>query len=143
MHKRCWLIAAAVLVVASVPLFTTGIPMPLYFRPPTVIFPGNHAFLHKTGMRTYGGWNAFYRDHKPGYLVSGLYNGGEIIPPGNYRYDFFFALRGGHFVNLLSDANDVVRLEAYDAKTRDVILDRTVQMAEFSGLRKGLIRKSL
>ncbi len=143
MNKKGWLIAAAVLVVASAPLFTSWVPLSLLVPPPSQIYSGNHAFVHETGMRHAMGWGAYYRMHRPGYIVSGLKNGGESLPGGTYRYDFFFALRPGHLISLLGDANDVVRLEAADVSTHEILTDRTFQMADFKGIRKGLVRKSL
>ena len=143
MHRKSWLIAAVVLVVASAPLVTSWIPLSPLTSTPDVVYPGNHAFLHLTGMHSAAGWDAYYRIHSPGYLVSGLKSGGESFPQGNYRYDFYFALQPGHLISLLSSANDVVSLEAFDASAHEVLSERTFQMADFKRVRKGLVRKTL
>src|SRR5258706_404492 len=140
--KSC-LLAAAVLIVASVPLFTSWMPLPSDSPSPYRIYPGNHAFIHKTGQHSAYGWDAHFRIHRPGYMVSGLQNGGESLPIGTYRYDFYFALRPGHLASLLSSANDVVRLEVADASTKDVLLTRTFQTVDFPNLRKKLAVKSV
>jgi hypothetical protein len=143
MNKKGWLLAAVVLLVASAPLFTSWVPLFTFSPVPSVVYPGNHAFIHETGAHIPSGWVADYRLHLPGYLVSGLKNGGDTLPEGNYRYDFYFAIRPGHLTGLLSDANDVVRLEVEDASTREVLVDRTLQLADFRRLRSRLWKKSL
>ncbi len=143
MNKKSLLIAAAVLVVASVPLFTSWIPMSPLTHPPSAIYPGNHAFLHETGAHHPYGWEAYFRQDRPGYLVRGLQNGGDSLTEGTYRYDFYFALRAGHLMSLLSGANDIVRLEVADTSTREVLLERTFQMADFKKAGKGLVRKTM
>ena len=57
---------------------------------------------------------------------------------------FIFALRAGHLDGLLSDANDIVRVEAYDATARERLLDRTFQRADFPSFHeRHLVRKTL
>src|ERR1700687_2486593 len=99
--RRSLLMVLSILLVLVSPLFTSWIPVPSFTPGPSVIYPGNHAFNHQTGIRDPSGWDAYYRQNHPGYLVSGLKNGGALLPEGNYRYDFFFALRSGNFFSLL------------------------------------------
>src|SRR5262245_13010017 len=120
---RAVLITLGVLTCAAVPLLTAWAPLSLTFTPAAKAYAGNHAFLHETGIAHAQGWEAFFRDHKPGYLVSGLRNGGDVLPKGTYRYTFYLALRTGHLTSLLSSANDVVRLEVVDLTSRDVVAE--------------------
>ncbi len=101
-------------------------------------YAGNSGFVHETGRHNPYGWQADYRISQPGYLVRGLSNGGDLLPEGEYRYDLYIGLRSGHLAGLLSAANDVIRVEAYDATAKERVMDRTFQMADFPSTRRGL-----
>ena len=80
MNNARVLVAGAVLVVASAPLFTSWMPLSLFSLPPsTHVYPGNHGFIHSTGVTHTYGWEAYFREHRPGYLVKGLKNGGDRL----------------------------------------------------------------
>ena len=142
MNKTGWLIASGVSLVASAPLLTNAIPLSLFPSTLAQLYSANKDFSHQVGVPHGSGWEAYYREHHPGYLAKGLRSGGDLLTHGTYRYDFYFALRPGHFTGLLSGANDVVRLEAADTTAKETVLDRTFQIAGFSrAARKGFIVK--
>ena len=81
------------------------------------VYPSNHGFLHQTGYHVPYGWAAMYRIHPPGYFIEGQISGGEKLASGTYRYSFPFTLLPGQLGGLLSKADDVVRIEAWDSTT--------------------------
>lgn len=107
------------------------------------VYPGNHGFLHQTGYHVPQGWAAMHRIHAPGYLIEGQISGGEALPPGIYRYEFVFTLLPGQHAGLLSKANDVVRIEAWDATAHLCLMNRTFQVADFVDLRRHQATKSV
>lgn len=143
MNKRVVLISAAIVVGTSMSLETRWVPLSFTDPAPDRVFAGNHAFVHFTGSRDPAGWGAYYRHHVPGYLVAGLKSGGEVLPDGTYRYDFFFVRRLGHLPSLMSSANEVVRVEAYDHATGEVVAERTYPLTDFSPQNGKARRKSL
>ncbi len=107
------------------------------------VYPGNHGFLHQTGYHVPQGWAAMHRIHAPGYFIEGQTSGGEALKPGIYRYEFVFTLLPGQHAGLLSKANDVVRIEAWDATAHVCLMSRTFQVADFIDLRKHQATKSV
>src|ERR1035437_1365264 len=97
--RAVW-ITLIVTTLAATPILTARFPLFLLPQSALKIYPGNHAFIHETGAHHPSGWEALFRDHRPGYLVRGLAAGGEVLAEGTYRYDFYFALRPGHFTGL-------------------------------------------
>jgi hypothetical protein len=95
------------------------------------VYPANHGFLHQTGQHVPYGWAAMYRIHDPGYFIEGQSNGGEALNPGVYRYLFSFNLLPGQLGGLLSKADDVVRIEAWDTTTHEILMSRTFQVYDF------------
>src|SRR6185503_10415541 len=97
MHQKpaAW-VTIAVITFAVSPLQTAWPPLSLPSASPLQVYRGNHAFIHDIGARHPYGWEAYYREHRPGYFIKGLRNGGERLTEGTYRYDFYFALRPGH-----------------------------------------------
>jgi hypothetical protein len=143
MTKTGRLLSAVLVVLTCAPLQTSWVPLSITSPRPSASYLGNHDFKHQTGQRDPLGWGAYYRHHIPGLLISGLKNGGERLPKGAYRYDFYFARRLGHFSNLLSGANETVRLEVYDVTAKEVIAERTLVLADLLEPRKKFVRKSL
>ncbi len=143
MNKKGWILAVSLLLVAKSPLVTSWVPLSLKSPIPSAVFSGHEAFVHQTGQRDPAGWGAYYRTHVPGYLVAGLKSGGESLPAGTYRYDFYFARRPGHLPSLISQANDVVRIEVIDTVTKEVLRERTLQLVDFPNISKRAIRKGL
>ena len=86
---------------------------------------------------------AYYREHRPGYFIKGLQNGGgtRAAWKGIYRYaDFYFALCGPDiWRDSLSGANDVVRARSGGQDdSRETLLTKTFQMADFPKWPQGL-----
>ncbi len=98
---------------------------------PLFVYPSNHGFLHQTGHHVPYGWAAMYRIHAPGYFIEAQSNGGEFLEPGIYRYVFPFSILPGQLGGLLKNADDVVRIEAWDATTHECLVSRTLQVADF------------
>jgi hypothetical protein len=107
------------------------------------VYPSNHGFLHQTGHHVPHGWAAMHRIHSPGYFIEGQTSGGELLPPGIYRYEFQFSLLSGQHSGLLSKANDVVRIEAWDATQHAVLMSRTFQVADFLDRQRHQVTKSI
>ncbi len=143
MNKTSVVLTAALLGLGSTPLMTSWVPLSFIAPTPEITFAGNHAFIHQTGAKDPIGWGAYFRHHRPGYLVRGLKNGGEKLREGNYRYEFSFARRVGHFSSVLSQANNVIRLEVYDATSREILTERTFSLSDFSAPHKTALRKTL
>jgi hypothetical protein len=106
-------------------------------------YPSNHGFLHQTGHHVPYGWAAMYRIHSPGYFIEAQANGGEALLPGTYRYLFPFSLLPGHLGGLLHNADDVVRIEAWDVTTHECLMSRTIQISDFLPLSKQLTVKAV
>jgi hypothetical protein len=107
------------------------------------VYPSNHGFLHQTGYHVPYGWAAMYRIHAPGYFIEGQMNGGEALQPGTYTYVFPFSLLPGQLGGLLSKADDVIRIEAWDATTHECLMSRTFQISDFMPLSKRYTVKRL
>jgi hypothetical protein len=95
------------------------------------VYPSNDGFLHQTGHHTLQGWGAMYRIHTPGYFIAGQQTGGETLAAGTYRYSFPFSLMPGQLGGLLHNADDVVRVEAWDATRHECLVSRTFQLCDF------------
>jgi hypothetical protein len=108
-----------------------------------VVYPSNHGFLHQTGYHVPYGWAAMYRIHAPGYFIEGQSSGGERLPAGSYRYTFDFAILPGQLGGLLRKADDVARIEAWDATTHERLMARNFQVSDFLPLTRRYTSKAL
>jgi hypothetical protein len=126
---------AAILVaftLCSAPCTPAELVPTLRSQPTTILtYAGNHGFVHQTGQHHTNGWSAVFRKHPPGYLVRGLSSGGADLPEGVYRYVFHFLPANGTLPGIFWQANDVVRVEAWDVTTGEVLVSRTFQRADF------------
>ena len=126
-----------------VSFLTSTLVSPLSGEDRLSFFPGNHGFIHETGVHVPGGWSARYRSEAPGYFIRGLAHGNQQLPAGIYRYWFYFSLPPGRLGGLFRKANDVVRLEVWDRETHQRLAFRTLQQADFPTVSKKLIPQSI
>lgn len=128
---------------AVIGLLSISCAFPTYAARTLYVYPSNHGFLHQTGQHVPYGWAAMYRIHDPGYFIEAQANGGEKLAPGTYRYVFPFRLLAGQLSGLLTKADDVIRIEAWDVTTHECLISRTFQVSDFLPFSQHAVEKSL
>lgn len=124
-------VIVCLIALCAIPYPVWGADSPPNAETTLFVYPSNHGFLHQTGFHSPYGWAAMYRIQHPGYFIEAQANGGEALASGTYRYVFPFTLLAGQLGGLLSKADDVVRIEAWDATTHECLMSRTFQVCDF------------
>ncbi|MCG3205270.1 MAG: hypothetical protein KCHDKBKB_01989 [Elusimicrobia bacterium] len=120
-----------VILILSAPLYGGRIPEP----PPIeelFLLEAKTDFDHKVGKATHHGWELDYKRDKPGYALSQMKHP-WLLEKGLYRVTF--NLRRGQYPRkgLFFKSYGLFQLELWDVTTQEIIVQRELQVGDFSG----------